>query len=129
MPLASGEHRWHDHRTGMHRTAFERIVEILAMGGGAVDKSGTHGRQRACVADRRAWTVIVTAGERAPDIVFVARGNAQPHDIDQQILAFARGRGRKRARLQCSDLRGKRFGNRNFGQTGGHSDQTRKILV
>src|SRR6478735_5431561 len=79
--------------------------------------------------DRRAWAVIVAAGQRALDIVFVARGNAKPCDIDQQILAFARGRRRERAWLQRDDLFSERFSNRNPGQSGTHQDQTRNILV
>ena len=114
----------------MHRTAFERIVEILAMRGGAVDEGRTRRGQRARVTDRRARAVIVAAGERASDIILVARGDAEADDIDQQILAFARGRGRKRARLQRDDLVGERFGNGNLGQFGvSLPDQTRKILV
>ena len=54
MPLAGGEHGRHDHRAGMHRAAFERVVEILAMRGGAVDEGGARRIQRAAMADRRA---------------------------------------------------------------------------
>ena len=64
---------------------------------GAVDEGCTCRIQRAPVPDRRAWAVIVAACERAPDIVLVARGNAESDDIDQQVLAFARGRGWKRS--------------------------------
>ena len=38
MPFAGGQHRRHDYRAGMYRTTFERIVKILAMGGGAIDE-------------------------------------------------------------------------------------------
>ena len=65
MPLAGGEHRRHDHRAGMHRAALERVVEILAMRGGAVDESRACRSQRARVADRRAGAVIVAARQRA----------------------------------------------------------------
>ena len=95
VPLAGGEHRRHDHRAGMHRAAFKRVVEILAMRGGAVDEGGARRSQRARVTDRRAWAVIVAARQRASDIVLVARGDAEADDIDQQILAFARGRRRQ----------------------------------
>ena len=61
VPLAGGQHRRHDHRAGMHRTALKGIVEILAMRRGAVDERGAGGGQRALMADGRAGTVIVTA--------------------------------------------------------------------
>ena len=38
VALAGGEHRRHDDGAGMHRAAFKRVVEILAMDGGAVDQ-------------------------------------------------------------------------------------------
>ena len=47
----------HDHGAGMHRPAFEGVVEILAMRRGAVDEGGAGGTQRAGVADRRARPV------------------------------------------------------------------------
>ena len=31
MALAGGQHRRHDHRPRVHRAAFKRVVEILAM--------------------------------------------------------------------------------------------------
>ena len=40
VPLGRGQHGRHDHRAGVHRPAFERVVEILAMGGRAVDQRG-----------------------------------------------------------------------------------------
>ena len=110
VPLAGRQHRRHDDRAGMHRAAFKRVVKILAMRGGAVDEGGARGIQRARMPDRRARAVIVAAGERAADIVLVARGDAEADDVDQKILAFARGRGRKRARLQRGDFRGQRLG-------------------
>ena len=129
VPLAGRQHRRHDHRAGMHRTAFKRVVKILAMRRGTVDERRARGGQRARVPDRRAGAVIVAAGQRALDIVLVARGDAETDDVDQQILAFARGRRRERARLQRDDFFGKRFGDRNLWQSGGHVRQTRKILV
>ena len=118
MPLAGGQNRRHDHRAGMHRAALKGIVEILAMRGGAVDESGARRVQRALVADRRARAVIVAACQRARDVILVARGDAEADHVDQQILAFARGRRRQCARLQRNDLFGKRFGDGDLGQFG-----------
>ena len=91
VPLAGGEHRRHDHGAGMHRAALERVVKILAMRRGAVDEGRARGRQHAHMADRGANAVVVAALERARDIVLVARGDAETDDVDQQVLAFARG--------------------------------------
>ena len=41
LPLAGRQHRRHDDRAGMHRAALEGVVEILAMGRGAVDEGRT----------------------------------------------------------------------------------------
>ena len=76
----------------MDRTTFESIVEIFAMRGGAVDESGPCRRQRAPMADRRAGAIIVATCQRACDVVLIARRHAQSDHVDQQILAFARGR-------------------------------------
>ena len=46
VALAGGQHGRHDDGAGMHRPAFERVVEILAMGGGAVDERGASGAHR-----------------------------------------------------------------------------------
>ena len=53
VPLAGGEHRRHDHRAGMHRPAFEGVVEILAMRRRAVDEGG------AAAVNVRAWPIAV----------------------------------------------------------------------
>ncbi len=129
VPLAGRQHRRHDHGAGMHRAALKRVVEVLAMRRDAVDKGGARGIQRPPMPDRRARTVIVATGQCAPDIVLVARGDAETDDVDQQILALARGCGRERAGFQCDDFFGKHFRDRNFWQSGSHAGQTRKILV
>ena len=130
VALAGRQHRRHDHRAGMHRAAFEGVVEILAMRGRAIDEGGAGGRQRARMADRRARTVIVEAGERAFDVVLVARGDAEAGDIDQQILAFAAHGGGQLGRVEagdaaanCSAIEGRRCSSRsrqrrapNFGR-------------
>ena len=48
--------------------------------------------KRARVADGGAGPVVVPAGERGRDVVVVARGDAEPDHVDQQVLAFARTR-------------------------------------
>ena len=72
----------------MHRAAFERVVEILAMDRGAVDQRRGGGRKRTRVADRRARAVIIAAGKRGLHVVLVARGDGEADHVDQQILAL-----------------------------------------
>ena len=112
VPLAGRQHRRHHHRAGMHRPALEGVVEILAMRGGAVDESGAGRTQRAGVADRRAGPVVVAAGERALDVILVARGDAEAGNVDQQILAFRAHGGGQLRRVERDDARGQLFGDR-----------------
>ena len=114
VPLASRQHRRHDHRAGMHRTALEGVVEILAMRRGAVDEGGAGRGHGARVPDGRAGAVVLPAGERGLDVVGVAHGDAEAGDVDQEVLAGTPHRGgqlsRRRARRSCwRDARRRRF--------------------
>ena len=42
--LGGGEHGRHDDGAGVHRAALEGVVEVLAVGGGAVDEGGRRRR-------------------------------------------------------------------------------------
>jgi hypothetical protein len=53
----------------------------------------------AAVADRGAGPVLVPAGERAADIVLVARGDAEADHIDQRLLALLALRRRQLSAL------------------------------
>ena len=75
-----------DHRARVHRPAFERVVEVLAVRGSAVDERGAGGIQRARVADGGAAAVRLPALERRAHVVGVARSDAQAGDVDQQLL-------------------------------------------
>ena len=44
--LAGGQHGGHDDRAGMHRTALEGVVVVLAVRGGAVDERGAERVER-----------------------------------------------------------------------------------
>ena len=76
VALARGQHRRHDHRAGMHGTAFKGVVEIFTVGGRAIDESRARGGQHATMADRGADTIVIAAAQRTCDIALVARGNA-----------------------------------------------------
>ena len=115
-------------RAGMHRAAFEGVVEILAMRGGAVDEGGARRAQRAGVADRRARPVVVAAGERALDVVLVARGDAEPDHVDQQVLAFLPDRRRQRIGAQRSDALGQMLRDGNLGKLRVHGQVRKRTL-
>src|SRR5262249_46079551 len=87
----------------MDGPAFESVVEILAMRRGAVDEGCAGGAEAAFMADGRAWSVVIAAGERALDVVLVARRDAKTHDVDQQIRAFPAHRRRQIFGTHCSD--------------------------
>jgi hypothetical protein len=58
----------------MDGAALEGVVEVLAMGGGAVDRSGGKGRPRCLVRDDGAIAGIIEAVMAAAD----GGGDAQP---------------------------------------------------
>src|SRR5471032_861063 len=78
--LDSSEHRGHDDRTGMNRTALERVVEILAMRRRAVDQRGASAVARPRIADHRAAAVAIDPVTRGAHIVAAACGEAEPDD-------------------------------------------------
>ncbi len=110
VALAGGEHGRHDDGAGMHRSALERVVEILAMRRGAVDEGGAGRAHAPGMADRGAGPIVVPAGERAGDIVLVARGDAEADHVDQQIFAFLPHGGRQARRIERHDAVGQMLG-------------------
>ena len=88
--LARGEHRGHDHRAAVHGAALERVVEILAVRGRAVDERGLLGAVRLRVADRRAGAAGIERALHRLHVIGVARRDAQPDDVDQQLLGTLR---------------------------------------
>ena len=96
--LGRGEHRRHDHRARVHRSAFEGVVVILAMGGRAVDERGIVRAERARMADGRGAPVRRGARARRGDIIEPARGDAQPRHVEHQKPdGLARAGGQFRA--------------------------------
>ncbi len=92
--LARRQHRRHDDRAAVHRPAFERIVEILAVPRGAVDHRRVLGAEFAAMADRAARAAAIDAGDQRLDVIRVARGDAQARDIDQQFFGARADRRR-----------------------------------
>ena len=128
VALAGRQHRRHDHRAGVHGPALEGIVEILAVRRGAVDESGAGRAQRAGVTYRRAGPVVVATAERAFDVVLVARGDAEPDHVDQQVLAFLLDGLRQRGGLQRDDVLGQMLRDGNGGKLDDHNQFRNRTL-
>ena len=82
---------------GMHRPALEGVVEVLAVGGRAVDEGRAGGAERPAVADGGGRAGIRPGGERGLHVVGAARDDAQADDVDQQPLAGISHRRRQAA--------------------------------
>ena len=85
LTLAGRHHGGQDHGPGMDRTTLEGIVEILPMGGGAVDQRGAETIEAAAMAERRAGTAAIDRRQGGRDIVFTTRGNAQSCHVEKQL--------------------------------------------
>ena len=114
VPLGGGQHGGHDHRAGMHRPALERVVIVLAMGGGAVDRAWRR-RARTCRHGRsRCSPRRIEPGEHGSHVVRVAGREAQPADIEHEPArrlrepppADRRPRTAQAARASCSAMAG-----------------------
>src|SRR5262249_42595574 len=123
VPLAGRQHRRHYHRAGMHRTAFEGVVEVLPVRGRAVDEGGAGGAHAPPVADRGAGSLIVPARERRADVVLVARGETQPDHVNQQILALAAHLRRQPRGIERRDLVRQNLGDGGLGKRRVHGHQ------
>ena len=76
--LGGGEHGRHDDGAGVHRAALEGVVEVLAVGGGAVDEGGAGGAE-ALRGGRWRWPGRVRpGGERGLHVVGAAGDDARP---------------------------------------------------
>ena len=109
VSLRHRQHRGNDHRAGVHRPAFERVVEILAVRGGAVHERRARGVERARMADRAAAARALPSGERRAHVVGPARGHAKTSHVDEELLRRFAEIDRRRA---CArDARGELLGN------------------
>ena len=68
--------RRHDHRTGVHRSAFEGVVEVFAVRRGAIHERGAGAVERARLADGRAPAIALPAGERRAHVIRAPRRDA-----------------------------------------------------
>src|SRR5438105_11506667 len=110
-----GEYCGDDHRARVHRPAFERIVEVLAVRGHAVDEGGAGRVERTLVAERRAGTATVPARKRRAYVVGAPRGDAKAGDVDEELLRRLAEVARRAA--GALDARGKLLGDRRLAQS------------
>ena len=90
----------------MDRTAFERVVEVLAMRRHPVDDRGLVGAVRPRMPDRRARAVRIDRLHDGLDVIGVARSHTETDHVDQQFLgALANGGGNFGGRERKRPLR------------------------
>ena len=104
--LGDGEHGRHDDGTGVHGSALEGVVEVLAVGRGAVDEGRTRGAEVLQVADGGRGAGIGPGGERGLHVVGAAGDHAQADDVDEQALAGVADCRRQSRRVEGGDAPG-----------------------
>jgi len=108
--LGDRQHRRHDHRARVHRPPFEGVIEILAVGGGAIDERGPDGVDGAGMPDRRCGTCREARSQDRADIVALPRGNAEPDHIEDERLRHRPHSRRQRPRIERRDALGQHLG-------------------
>src|SRR5262249_26202102 len=88
------------------------VVEIFAMRGGAVHEGSAARTHRGSVADRRAGALLLPGCARPRHVVFVARGDAKPDHVDDEVFAFSADRRRRALGRHAGDARRKLFSDR-----------------
>jgi hypothetical protein len=73
----------------MDRCAFKRVVEILAMDGGAIDQRGRRNIEFALMAYCGARALAIAGGDSGLNVVLVPGGDHQPARIEQGSLQHA----------------------------------------
>ena len=99
-------------RAAVHRPAFERIVEILAMRGGAVDHRRVFRAELAAMPERAARAAAIDAGDQRAHVIGIARGDAQSGDVDQQLLGACAHRRRNAVNAERGDAISELLGDR-----------------
>src|SRR5215211_8043686 len=99
----------------MHRTALERVVEVLPVHRRAVDEGGAGRAHGPLMPDRRARSVVVERRYGTFHVILRARSDGEPDDIDHQLLAFAAHWLRNACGVKRNDTAGEPFGDRERG--------------
>ena len=82
--FAGGQDGRHDHGAGMNRAAFEGVVVVLAVRGGAVDQRGIEGTEAAGVAERGAGAARIGGRQGGGDVALVTACHTEPEDVEHQ---------------------------------------------
>ncbi len=85
--LGGGKQGRNDDRAGVHRTAFEGVVVVLAVRGGAVAQRRGGDVVAAGVADHGARAGLGDGAQRRLHVVAMARRHAQPGDVGEHRVA------------------------------------------
>ena len=83
MTLAGRQHRGNHDRPAVGGRAFQRIVEVLAMGGDPVHERRPGRGKPSPVSERGAVAPAVLGGPGGLHVPGVARGDAQPRHVDE----------------------------------------------
>src|SRR3954469_26055162 len=86
--LALGDRQYcrHDDRAGMHRPAFEGVVEVFAVRRRAIHERRAAAIERARVADGRARARAFPALQRREHALALSRSHAKAGDVDHELL-------------------------------------------
>ena len=94
--LRRGEHGRDDHRAGVDRAAFERVVVVLAVRGRAVAQRRGGNVEATRMADQGARAGLRGRAYRGLQVIAMARGHTKPGHIHQHRIAHACHGGSKR---------------------------------
>ena len=83
--FAGGKHSWDDHGTDTDGRAFQGVVEILAMGGGAVDQRRAGRIEGPPMTEGRALSLGLAAIDERGDIILLPGGDAEPGHIQKVV--------------------------------------------
>jgi hypothetical protein len=90
--LSGRENGRNDNRSGMHGTAFESVIEVLAVSRRTVDEGRVVRAEAAVMPDRRGVSGRDGARPHSGHVVGLARGHAQSGDVVDQPRNGCAGR-------------------------------------
>src|SRR5688572_11687368 len=99
FPLADRQHCGNDDGARMDWTTLEGVVEVLAMGGRAVDEGCAERVEAACMSQRHAGTSTIDGSHDRSNVVAAACRDAQTGDVEKQPARHCDGLGRQIFRL------------------------------
>src|SRR5829696_9291265 len=85
MSLARRENSRNDHRAGMYRAAFERVVKVLAVCGRSIDERRSLCTEARGMTDRCAGAGLINRCQRSSDVPLLARRDAQTGYVEHKL--------------------------------------------